>query len=224
MLSIQAKQLPLSELYTKLMHRFGYLNWWPGDTKLEIIAGAILTQNTSWKNVEKAIRNLKEEGMLSMHKLAESNIKSIEHAIRPSGFYKQKANRLKGTISYILANYKTLDSFFGKSTEELRKELLSLNGIGNETADSIILYAAGKPTFVIDAYTKRIMNRIYGIDKNAEYMELKSLFENTLEKNTRLFKDFHAQFVELGKNFCKSEPICNECPVKNYCTFYSNNG
>ena len=177
MQSVKGVAPPLSSLYVKLRHKFGFLDWWPGDTKLEIVVGAILTQNTSWKNVEKAIANLKKERMLSMEKLAGSSIRNIEEAIKPSGFYRQKAKRLQNIIQHISSNYKSLDNFFDKNVEELRKELLSLNGIGNETADSIILYAAGKPTFVIDAYTKRIMNRAYGIDKDIKYEELKALFE-----------------------------------------------
>ena len=213
--------LELEELYKKLRDNFGYLNWWPGDTKVEIVVGAILTQNTAWKNVEKAIKNLKERKMLSLERLASAKPKELEEAIRPSGFYKQKAKRLSNLFKYIKANYSTLERFFDKDKNELRNELLNLNGIGNETADSIVLYAAEKPTFVIDAYTRRIMNRVYGIDEEIEYNKLKEYFESRLRSDLELYKDFHAQFVELGKRFCKKKPMCDECPIRDYCRYAS---
>jgi len=213
--------LELEELYKKLRDNFGYLNWWPGDTKVEIVVGAILTQNTAWKNVEKAIKNLKERKMLSLERLASAKLKQLEDAIRPSGFYKQKAKRLSNLFKYIKANYSTLERFFDKDKNELRNELLNLNGIGNETADSIVLYAAEKPTFVIDAYTRRIMNRVYGIDEEIEYNKLKEYFESRLRPDLELYKDFHAQFVELGKMFCKKKPMCDECPIRDYCRYAS---
>ena len=213
--------LELEELYKKLRDNFGYLNWWPGDTKVEIVVGAILTQNTAWKNVEKAIKNLKERKMLSLERLTSAKPKELEEAIRPSGFYKQKAKRLSNLFKYIKANYSTLEGFFDKDKNELRNELLNLNGIGNETADSIVLYAAEKPTFVIDAYTRRIMNRVYGIDEGIEYNKLKEYFESRLRSDLELYKDFHAQFVELGKRFCKKKPLCDECPIRDYCRYAS---
>ena len=213
--------LELEELYKKLRDNFGYLNWWPGDTKVEIVVGAILTQNTAWKNVEKAIKNLKERKMLSLERLASAKPKELEEAIRPSGFYKQKAKRLSNLFKYIKANYSTLERFFDKDKNELRSELLNLNGIGNETADSIILYAAEKPTFVIDTYTRRIMNRVYGIEEEIEYNKLKEYFESRLRQDLELYKDFHAQFVELGKRFCKKKPLCDECPIRDYCLYAS---
>jgi len=213
--------LELAELYKKLRENFGYLNWWPGDTKVEIVVGTILTQNTAWKNVEKAIKNLKERKMLSLERLASAKPKELEDAIRPSGFYKQKAKRLSNLFKYIKTNYSTLERFFDKDKNELRNELLDLNGIGNETADSIVLYAAEKPTFVIDAYTRRIMHRVYGIDEGIEYNKLKEYFESRLRPDLELYKDFHAQFVELGKRFCKKKPLCDECPIRDYCRYAS---
>jgi len=213
--------LELEELYKKLRDNFGYLNWWPGDTKVEIVVGAILTQNTAWKNVEKAIKNLRERKMLSLGRLASTELKELEDAIRPSGFYKQKAKRLSNLFKYIKKNYSTLERFFDKGKNELRNELLNLNGIGNETADSIVLYAAEKPTFVIDTYTRRIMNRVYGIDEEIEYNKLKEYFESRLRPDLELYKDFHAQFVELGKRFCKKKPLCDECPIRDHCRYAS---
>lgn len=211
--------LRLKELYSKLRSNFGFLNWWPGETKVEIVAGAILTQNTAWKNVEKAINNLKERGMLSLDGLANSGLKEIESAVKPSGFYRQKARKLKNFFMYIKENYSSLEEFFKKDKEDLRKELLSLNGIGKETADSIILYAAEKPTFVVDAYTRRIMHRVYNLDEDIEYDRLKRYFEEELGPDLELYKDFHAQFVELGKRFCKKKPVCKECPLRDVCRY-----
>jgi len=213
--------LELEELYKKLRDIFGYLNWWPGETKVEIVVGAILTQNTAWKNVEKAIKNLRERKMLSLERLASTRLNELEDAIRPSGFYRQKAKRLSNLFKYIKKNYSTLERFFDKDKNELRSELLNLNGIGNETADSIILYAAEKPTFVIDTYTRRIMNRVYGIEEEIEYNKLKEYFESRLRQDLELYKDFHAQFVELGKRFCKKKPLCDECPIRDYCLYAS---
>jgi endonuclease-3 related protein len=203
-----------------LRKRFGFLDWWPGETRDEVIIGAILTQNTSWKNVEKAIANLRKEKMLDLKKIAGINIRKLEVLIKPSGFYKQKAKRLKGFVVYLFGNYKNLDELFDNGVPELRKELLSLNGIGMETADSILLYAAEKPIFVIDAYTRRSMSRIYLRRKEFGYEELQSLILRELPKDLRLYKDFHAQFVELGKRYCrKTEPVCAECPLNKACKY-----
>lgn len=205
------------EIYALLRRRFGFLDWWPGDTKFEILVGAILTQQTSWKNVEKALANLKRAHALNLKRLAHIDKNELESYIRPSGFYRQKAWRLKGVCSYILSNYGTLERFFSRNAAELRNELLSLNGIGEETADSIVLYAAEKPVFVVDAYTRRAMHRITGIDEKISYGELQRFFESRAKKDVGLYKDMHAQFVELGKNYCKTVPKCLECPLNSVC-------
>ncbi len=199
--------------------RFGFLNWWPGETTDEIVIGAILTQQASWKNVEKAISNLKAAGCLNMRRISKLNTASLEGYIRPSGFFRQKARRLKCFANYVRSNHGSLDRMFKEPLQELREELLSINGIGEETADSILLYAAGKRIFVIDSYTKRIMSRMYG-GGELEYGELQLRISSSIENNIGLYKDFHAQFVELGKNYCKTKPLCNKCPVKSYCLYY----
>ncbi|MEM0148940.1 MAG: endonuclease III domain-containing protein [Candidatus Micrarchaeaceae archaeon] len=209
-------------LYKILRGHFGFLNWWPGETKDEIVIGAILTQQTSWKNVEKAISNLKKYGALSIEKIAAMRLKRLEELIRPSGFYRQKAARLLEFSKYVTKKHGSLQLMLKTPLEDLRKELLSLKGIGPETADSIILYAAEKPIFVIDAYTKRIANRVFGIG-DADYSSLQELIENSIKKDIELYKDFHAQFVELGKNFCKKNPICESCPANGICTYYAKN-
>ncbi len=206
-------------LYKLLRDRFGFLNWWPGDTRDEILIGAVLTQNTSWKNVEKAIKNLKAADMLSIEKISHARIPQLQSMIRPSGYYRQKAQRLKGICKYITANYGTLNCFFSQDTPKLRAELLSLSGIGPETADSILLYSAGKPVFVIDAYTRRAVQRIYGEKHEMGYSDLQSLLQGHVPADLRLYKDFHAQFVELGKNYCKKKPLCGACPLRQICNY-----
>lgn len=206
-------------IYLKLRARFGYLDWWPGETRDEIVIGAILTQNTNWRNVEKAIANLRKEKLLDLKKLSTIGKERLEALIRPSGFYRQKAERLKGLAGYVFENYRGLDDFFKKGTPELRTELLSLNGIGPETADSIILYAAGKPIFVIDAYTRRSMSRIYLRKEEFGYEELQTMISKGIKEDTELYKDFHAQFVQLGKNYCRKEPLCEGCPLNGLCGY-----
>ena len=200
-----------------LRKRTGSLGWWPADSDFEVFVGTILTQNTSWKNVEKAIYNLKAADALSMERIASMPAGRLERLIRPSGYYRQKARRLKGLCSAILRDYGGLDGLFAFRKVELRDILLSMNGIGRETADSIILYAAHKPTFVIDAYTRRIISRLSG-SPEMEYDSLKNIFENGIRPDVRLYKDFHAQIVELGKNYCtKSSPKCAACPLRSVC-------
>ena len=210
-------------IYRILRRRFGFLNWWPGETKAEILVGAVLTQQTSWKNVEKAIAELKRNNALNIEKLAKMNIRKLERLIRQSGFYRQKASRLKGICTYILKRHGSIEAMFRQDIAELRKELLSLNGVGRETADSIILYASEKPIFVIDAYTRRAMSRISGgvISEETDYDTLRAYFESHIKKDITLYKDFHAQFVELGKNYCKSKPLCEECPLNRVCIYAS---
>ncbi len=210
-------------IYKALRNHFGFLNWWPGETAFEVFVGAILTQQTSWRNVEKAIINLKGTDSLSIEKIAAMPLGRLQQLIRPSGYYRQKAKRLKNICIAVIKEHGSLEDMFNLETGELRRVLLLYNGIGKETADSIILYAANKPIFVIDAYTKRAMNRINPkIDYNVDYDELRAYFEQKIKRETRLYKDFHAQFVELGKNYCKSRvPVCNKCPLSNMCNFAS---
>ncbi len=212
----------VAKIYHRLRNRFGFLDWWSGDTRDEIVIGAILTQQTSWKNVEKAISNLKKAKKLSLKEIAHTDIRSLERLIRPSGFYKQKSRRLKDISSYICKKYNGLGALFDKDAGVLRQELLSLNGIGNETADSIALYAAGKPLFVVDAYTKRAMHRIDPrIPENMDYDALREYFQDNLEVDVSLYQDFHAQFVELGKRHCKAKPVCAGCPLSAMCAYGS---
>lgn len=191
------------------------MHWWPGNTRLEIIIGAILTQNTAWANVEKAIRNLKKERVLNAKALSVIPEKTLAELIRPSGYYNIKAGRIKNFLKFLNTRYKgSLGAMFGTDLYRLREELLSVKGIGRETADSILLYAGNKPIFVIDAYTKRIFSRHGFISKNAEYEGIQSLFMNNLRQDVRLFNEFHALIVELGKSMCRSKkPLCSKCPI-----------
>jgi endonuclease III related protein len=213
-----AKNAPI--IYRKLKEHFGFLNWWPSDSEFEVFVGAILTQQTTWTNVEKAINNLKNANSLSIDKIAEIKISKLEKLIRPSGYYRKKAKRLRNLCGIIIRDHKNLDNLFRLEKNELRALLLSYNGVGRETADSIVLYAASKPTFVIDAYTKRIMHRMFPkiIDEQIDYDALRISFERSINKDLDLYKDYHAQFVELGKNYCKkTKPLCNKCPLQRIC-------
>ena len=195
----------LEEIFTILLEEFGPQNWWPAQTRFEMIVGAFLIQQTKWCNVEKAIENLKQAGMLEPHCLSKSDIESLEEMIKCCGFYRQKASRLKSAAQFLIEN--DMDKLFDLPVEQLRNKLLTLNGVGNETADSIILYAAEKPKFVIDTYTTRIMGCI-GLKGN--YMQLQKIFETTLPEDVELFKEYHALVVEYGKSYC-SKKRCNEC-------------
>ena len=207
-------------MYKMLRNRFGYLGWWPGETNDEIIIGAVLTQQTSWRNVERALANLKGSHAINLKKIGRMNLKRLETLLRPSGFYRQKARRLKAISRYIYHNYRSLDELLSKDRVSLRKELLSLDGVGKETADSIILYAAGKPVFVVDAYTRRILNRVYGIDTDMEYDKLSAMIGGSIRPDLELYKDFHAQLVELGKRHCRPKPVCKGCPINEHCAYF----
>ena len=211
----------LLRAYSGLRRRFGHQHWWPGDTPFEVCVGAILTQNTNWGNVERAIANLKEADVLEPRRLfhlAESDLAAL---IRPTGYYNVKARRLRAFLQILVARFKgDLARMFGGPTPTVRERLLAIKGIGPETADSMLLYAGGHLSFVIDAYTKRIFARHRWCRPEAEYDELKQLCEGALSHKSgaaRLdyWQDFHAQLVKVGKDFCRSrEPRCYECPLQ----------
>lgn len=194
-------------IYKILLEKFGRQEWWPvtdkNNAEFEIILGAILTQNTSWKNVEKAIKNLKDNQMLSRKAIAEVDTKKLAQLIRSSGYYNQKAKKLKEFAKY--------------DGEITREKILEIWGIGEETADSILLYAYNKPHFVIDAYTKRIFRRLGYREKT--YHELQKLFIENLPKDIETYKEYHALLVQLGKNHCQKKPECPNCPLKKMCEF-----
>jgi len=204
-------------IYEKLLKYFGPQHWWPAESEFEVIVGAILTQNSSWKNVEKAISNLKANGLLDPERIHSADEERLKRLIRPAGYYNSKVRKLKEFTDFIFENYDNLGEFLGLPTGQLRKQLLSVWGIGPETADSVVLYAAGKPSFVIDAYTKRIFSRLGFINEAVDYGELKVFFEKNIPKKVDIYKEFHALIVELGKNYCKTKPLCNECPLLSLC-------
>lgn len=210
----------LMRLYSLSRKRFGFLNWWPGDSPFEVIVGAVLTQQTSWNNVAKAIAALKSARKMSLNGICSIKTEELEKLIRPSGYYRQKSKRLKALCLRIKRNHSTLEAFLSQEKGALREELLSINGIGKETADSIILYAAGKPVFVVDAYTKRILSRVFGMQEDMDYDSLQSMFHGRISHSAKLYNDMHAQLVEIGKNYCrKSEPICRACPINKMCRY-----
>lgn len=206
----------LKIIYDKLYRYFGPQAWWPGETPFEVIVGAILTQNTSWQNVAKAIDNLKKAKVLTPKKLHALSRPRLAKLIRPSGYFNIKAKRLKEFLNFLFKNYGgSLKKMFSRPLEDLRKEILAVQGIGPETADSILLYAAGLPVFVVDAYTKRIFSRKKILPQDADYYQVQELFTRSLKKDVQLYNEYHALIVRLGKDFCrKNNPKCEICPIK----------
>lgn len=205
----------LLEIYQRLLRHFGPQSWWPGDTPLEIMVGAVLTQNTNWLNVEKAIANLKDAGLLALPALSEVPVEALAWQIKPSGYYNLKAQRLKNLVAAVGRSNEDLEDFLSSDLDILRDKLLQIKGIGPETADSIILYAAEKPIFVIDAYTHRILNRHDLIWEESDYHELQEMFMGSIPAEVPLYNEYHALLVRLGKEFClKRKPQCDGCPLE----------
>ena len=196
---------------------FGPQHWWPGQTQFEIITGAILTQNTNWANVEKAIANLKSANCLTPEKLHLLDVSQLAEYIRPAGYYNIKTKRLKNFINWLFENYDgRLTNLETVDTDQLRAELLAINGIGFETADSILLYALARPVFVVDAYTARIAFRHQLIEPDANYEQLRGLFQSNLPEDTQLFNEYHALLVKAGKEFCRPKARCLGCPLEEF--------
>jgi len=204
----------LKKIYDVLYAHFGPQHWWPGDTPFEVAVGAILTQNTNWTNVEKAINNLKKEKVLNAKALHEMSHTRLASLIKPAGYFNVKAKRLKNYLSFLSNHYHgSMKRMAKEDAKALRESLLSVNGIGPETADSILLYALDKPVFVIDAYTKRILRRHKIVSGAIQYHDLQKLFHDSLDPDVQLYNDYHALFVMLGKDYCKPKPKCGECPL-----------
>jgi endonuclease III related protein len=205
----------LVRIYDALYTSFGPQYWWPGETQFEVAVGAILTQNTNWGNVEKAIKNLKAKRLLrpsALHNLLHENLAEL---LRPAGYFNIKAKRLKNFVGFLMENYQGSMKLMKKEPlQAIRNKLLEVNGIGPETADSIILYALEKPVFVIDAYTKRVLSRhnILGVDESYGFYQ--DLFHSNLKKNIRLFNEYHALIVKLAKENCRTRPLCSGCPLE----------
>lgn len=208
----------IQEIYDRLFAHFGPQHWWPGETPFEVMVGAVLTQNTSWSNVSRAIDNLKQAKLLSLELMQTMDHASLASHIRPAGYYNLKAARLKNLLDFIAHEHNgSLDDLFSQDVETLRRQLLTVKGIGPETADSIILYAAGKPVFVVDAYTCRILARHDLLFEEAGYFDVQEMFTAALPGDAALFNEYHALLVRLGKEFCKkSKPLCQGCPLEEY--------
>ncbi|MDO5674233.1 MAG: endonuclease III domain-containing protein [bacterium] len=209
----QAERLEI--LYQRLYEHFGPQGWWPGESAFEVVVGAILTQNTNWKNVEKAIFNLKEADLLSLPAMLALPQALLAEYIRPAGYYNIKAGRLRNLLTFIEEEHDAgLDTFFSLPQDELRRQLLAVKGIGPETADSIMLYAAAQPIFVVDTYTHRILLRHDLIDEDTDYHTLQELFMNSFPPDVDQYGEFHALLVRTGNQFCKkTNPRCDICPL-----------
>ncbi len=203
-------------VFNALVGRFGPLRWWPGDTPFEICVGAILTQNTAWTNVEKAIDQLKANDALDSFRMHETPPEKLAQMIRSSGYYNQKSIKLKNFARFLVENFDgDILNMSRWKTERIRRELLALKGVGPETADSMILYALNRKVFVIDAYTKRIFSRKGVFAEDIAYEQARAHFEEILPRRVRLYNEFHAQIVKLGNNYCKkSRPLCDDCPIQ----------
>mgnify|MGYP000371380938 CR=1 FL=1 len=210
----------LVRIYNTLLKHFGKQNWWPMEggfspREWEVCLGAILTQNTNWGNVEKALMNLRSNGILGYRDILKAGEKRLAGLIRPSGYYNQKARKLMELAEFV-SGYGTVDRFLRAVS---RHELLGIKGVGKETADSILLYAAGRAYFVVDAYTRRIFSRIGLVGHDSDYEEVRSYFESNLPKDISVYKEFHALIVKLGKEICRKKPLCGSCPLSDKCSW-----
>ena len=203
------------EIFDKLLKAFGPRHWWPGESPFEVMVGAILTQNTSWKNVEKAIQKLKTKRVLTPEGIYRLKTSDLASLIRSSGFYRIKAYRLKSFVDFLFEEFEgKIERMKKEPFEGLRKRLLEVKGIGQETADSILLYALQKPMFVVDAYTRRVLSRHGMISDRASYEEVQKLFMRHLPPDEKLFNEYHALIVHVGKSVCKKTPKCDICPLR----------
>ncbi len=209
-----AEVLKLS--YQSLLQELGPQRWWPARTRLEVILGAILTQNTSWNNVRLALKSLRANGLLKWETLRAASQRQIESCIRPAGFFRQKARTIRTFVEWLeRVHGGSLDHLFRQPVEAARRELLQLTGFGDETVDAILLYAGGMPIFVADAYTRRIFSRHRLFAEQASYSEAQTFVHTHLEKDKALYNEFHALLVEAGKRFChRSRAHCEACPLE----------
>lgn len=212
----------LMDIYNRLYARFGPQEWWPGETAFEVCVGAILVQNTSWANAARAIANLKEAGLLTESALAKARVSRLARLVRPARFFNVKARRIKGFAAYLCGHHAgDIGKFLSLPEKELGETLLKMEGVGRETADSILLYAAGRAVFVVDAYTKRILSRLghFQASKNGEkdYLALQEALAARLPRDAGLFNEYHALLVRLGNACCRPRPRCAECPLLEIC-------
>jgi endonuclease-3 related protein len=214
---ISCIKMPITEIqniYKILYGYYGDLGWWPADTAFEVMVGAVLTQNTAWRNVEKALGRF--EGRLSPELLMDLSVEELEDIIKPAGFYRQKSKYLKELTRWFMSYHSDIGLIKKHSLPDIRSELLHVKGVGNETADSILLYALDLPSFVVDAYTRRLFERI-PIEAGKAYGEIKSFCESELDRDPEIYKSFHAFIVQNGKDHCRKKPICRGCPLEEMC-------
>ncbi len=211
----------LTELYDAWEEAYGFQDWWPADSAFEVAVGAILTQNTSWRNVERAVENMKNEGLLSPEKIKTSPLPTIKRPIRPAGYYNAKALKLKSFVEFLFNRYDgDIEAMKTEDKESLRSELLGVWGVGPETADSILCYALEKESFVVDAYTKRILSRMGYLEESMSYADVKSYIEERIPQDLSYHQEFHALFVAHAKAACTArDPRCETCPVATACQF-----
>jgi endonuclease III related protein len=205
----------LMEMYGRMMEAYGPQKWWPGETPFEVMVGAVLTQNTNWTNVEKAIGNLKRQGLLSPEAIHNMESEELAEVIRPAGYYRVKAGRLKNLMRWMFERFEgDVERMLATPMRELREGLLSVSGIGKETADSVLLYAGGKLSFVVDTYTYRVMRRHGMIEPEADYERVREMFMESLDEDAGLYNEYHALLVKVGKEHCKPRARCEGCPLE----------
>ncbi len=208
----------LNRIYKIFLNEYGKQHWWPGDTPFEISIGAILTQNVTWSNVEKAIAILKNKNLLNPKVLYSKNAEEIAPLIKPTGYYNQKAKKIKNFLEWFKKYNFSFGNLQGSGLSDIRDELLSINGVGPETADSILLYALFKKTFVVDAYTKRIFSRTGHLTGKEPYETIQVLFHKKFKGDTQDYNEYHALIVKHGKDVCKKKPVCDQCCLFDLCS------
>jgi endonuclease-3 related protein len=210
----QKRATLLHDVYDRLFPAFGPQHWWPADTAFEVILGAILTQNTSWKNVKQCIEKLRSCGLLTFEAISSLPIQELAPLLRSSGYYNQKARKINAFCVHMNKHWEgDIQLFLAQEMQPLRSELLTIHGVGPETADSIVLYAAFKPSFVVDRYTHRIFSRHSWVAESMTYDELRDFFMDSLEPDVKLFQEYHALLVRTGHLYCRKEPLCKSCPL-----------
>ncbi|NOQ42467.1 MAG: endonuclease III domain-containing protein [Desulfuromusa sp.] len=214
----------LLHIYQILLGHYGPRDWWPAESPFEVVVGAILTQNTNWNNVEKAIVNLRQADALTLEAILNLEREELEQLIHPSGFFRQKAERLQLFCHYLHEHYRgSFESLFDQELNQIREELLRLKGIGPETADSILLYAGKLPSFVIDTYTNRLFGRLGLLSGTEKYSAVRDLFMSHLPEDIQLYSEYHALIITHGKSFCRKKPLCNSCPCADICLYKQQN-
>lgn len=206
---------PVQDAFDRLLQRYGPQHWWPGEGPFEILVGTVLVQNTNWRNVEKAIDNLREAGVMTPEKLFALDPEELSELIRPAGYYQVKTKRLRNLLRLVVDRYDgSLEEMFAGNMHALREELLGVNGVGPETADCILLYVGNFPKFIADGYAMRVAARHGWIEFEADYHGLQDFFESRLPAEAPLYNEYHALLVKVGKEHCKTKPICSGCPLE----------